>query len=109
TYMNKVVIEYKNLLASRTVGLQNRDYEMCGLADADLVIAVGYDLVEFSPRLWNPGRHKRIIHIDTLPAEVDEYYQPDVEIVSEIGEALKTLTGCCGHREAFLDESLLES
>ena len=109
TFMSKGVMGYKNPLARLTVGLQNRDYEMCGLADADLVIAVGYDLVEFSPRLWNPGRHKRIIHIDTLPAEVDEYYQPDVEIVSEIGEALKALAGCCGRREAFFDESRLES
>src|SRR5438132_2117039 len=82
---------------------------MCGLADSNLIIAVGYDLVEFAPRLWNAGREKRIIHIDTLPAEVDEYYQPEVEIVSEIGEALKALTGCCGRREAFFDEARLES
>jgi acetolactate synthase I/II/III large subunit len=98
TFMSKGVMGYKHPLARLTVGLQNRDYEMCGLADADLVIAVGYDLVEFSPRLWNPGRHKRIIHVDTLAAEVDEYYQPEVEIVSELGEALKALTDCCGHR-----------
>ncbi|TMB98808.1 MAG: acetolactate synthase large subunit, partial [Chloroflexi bacterium] len=92
TFMSKGVMGYQNPLARLTVGLQNRDYEMCGLADADVVIAVGYDLVEFAPRLWNGGRDKTVIHIDTLPAEVDEHYQPAVEIVSEIGEALRILT-----------------
>jgi acetolactate synthase-1/2/3 large subunit len=91
TFMGKGVMGYNHPLARLTVGLQNRDYEMCGLAESDVVITAGYDLVEFSPRLWNPDRKKRIIHIDTLPAEVDEYYQPEVEIVSEVGEALRAL------------------
>jgi acetolactate synthase-1/2/3 large subunit len=109
TFMAKGVMGYKNPLARLTVGLQNRDYEMCGLADADLVIAVGYDLVEFAPRLWNAECNKQIIHIDSLPAEVDEHYQPTVEIVSEIGDALKALTGTCNHREPAVDESRWES
>lgn len=109
TFMSKGVMGYQNPLARLTVGLQNRDYELCGLADADLVIAIGYDLVEFAPRLWNRERDKRVIHIDTLPAEVDEHYQPVVEVVSEIGEALKALTGMCHRREPPLDEARLES
>ncbi|MDO8611257.1 MAG: acetolactate synthase large subunit [Dehalococcoidia bacterium] len=108
TFMSKGVMGYKNPLARLTVGLQNRDYEMCGLADADVVIAVGYDLVEFAPRLWNPRRDKRIIHIDTLPAEVDEHYLPTVEIVSEIGEALQALTAVCKTRMVPIDESRRE-
>ncbi len=109
TFMSKGVMGYRNPLARLTVGLQNRDYEMCGLADADLVIAVGYDLVEFAPRLWNPEGGKQIIHIDTLPAEVDEHYLPAVEIVSEIGEALRALMTSCGSREPSIDEGRLES
>ena len=108
TFMSKGVMGYKNPLARLTVGLQNRDYEMCGLADADVVIAVGYDLVEFAPRLWNPRRDKHIIHIDTLPAEVDEHYLPTVEIVSEIGEALQALTAVCKTRMVPIDESRRE-
>jgi acetolactate synthase-1/2/3 large subunit len=76
TFMGKGVVDYESPLARLTVGLQNRDYEACGLADADVVVAVGYDLVEMSPRLWNPDGRKRIVHIDTLPAEVDEHYLP---------------------------------
>ncbi len=96
TFMSKGVMGHSNPLARLTIGLQNRDYEMCGLAEADVILAIGYDLVELAPRLWNPRHDKRVIHIDTLPAEVDEYYQPELEIVSEIGEALMALKGACG-------------
>lgn len=95
TFMSKGVMGYSNPLARLTVGLQNRDYELCGLAEADVLLAVGYDLVELAPRLWNPRRDKRVIHVDTLPAEVDEYYQPELEIVSEISDALVALKDVC--------------
>ena len=109
TFMSKGVMGYKNPLARLTVGLQNLDYEMCGLADADVVITVGYDLVEFAPRLWNRQGDKRVIHIDTLPAEVDAHYLPSVEIVSEIGEALRALAAACGRHRTPTDESRLKS
>jgi acetolactate synthase-1/2/3 large subunit len=106
TFMSKGVMGYTNPLARLTVGLQNRDYQLSGLEEADVVIAVGYDFVEVAPRLWNAGRDKRIIHIDTLPAEVDECYLPAVEIVSEIGEALRALTPACDTREFAEDPPL---
>ncbi|MDZ4277666.1 MAG: acetolactate synthase large subunit, partial [Dehalococcoidia bacterium] len=108
TFMGKGVMGYRNPLARLTVGLQNRDYELCGLAEADVVITVGYDIVEFSPRLWNPQRDKHIIHIDTLPAEVDEHYLPAVEMVSEIGETLRALTATASVREPPADSSPLK-
>jgi acetolactate synthase-1/2/3 large subunit len=108
TFMGKGVIGYSNRLARLTVGLQNRDYELCGLADSDVVIAVGYDLVEFAPRLWNPDKTKRIIHIDTMPAEVDAFYQPEVEVVSEIGAALAAIGAAVGLRRAPVDSSQLK-
>jgi len=100
TFMSKGVMGYSNPLARLTVGLQNRDYELCGLADADVVMAVGYDLVELAPRLWNPQHDKRVIHVDTLPAEVDEHYQPELEIVSDIGEALAALKDVCATKRS---------
>ena len=109
TFMSKGVLGYANPLARLTIGLQNRDYEMCGLADADAVIAVGYDMVEVAPRLWNPGKDKQIIHIDTLPAEVDEHYIPAVEVVSEIGVALRLLTEMSDARTPSNDGSSLKA
>jgi acetolactate synthase-1/2/3 large subunit len=109
TFMSKGVMGYSNPMARLTVGIQNRDYELSGLDEADVVVAVGYDFVELAPRLWNPRRDKRIIHIDTLPAEVDEHYLPAVEIVSEIGEALRALTPACATRELLTDDPPLKS
>lgn len=108
TFMSKGVMGYANPLARLTVGLQNRDYELCGLLEADLVIAVGYDMVEFTPRFWNAQGDKRIVHIDTLPAEVDTHYVPEVEIVSEIGEALRALAAMCRPRRHPADGGQLK-
>jgi acetolactate synthase-1/2/3 large subunit len=74
-----------------TTGLQARDYISCGFDRADLVIAVGYDPVEFSPEYWNPERDKKIIHIDFTPAEVDAHYKA-IELVGDIAETLAMLT-----------------
>ncbi len=109
TFMSKGVMGYSNPLARLTVGLQNRDYELSGLDEADVIIAIGYDFVELAPRLWNGRRDKQIIHIDTLPAEVDEHYLPAVEIVSEIGEALSSLALVCRKRELLSDDATLKS
>jgi acetolactate synthase-1/2/3 large subunit len=48
------------------------------------VICVGYDLVEYAPAAWNPDGRKRIVHIDTQPAEVDAQYRPEVELIGDI-------------------------
>lgn len=88
TFMGKGVIPRRDPHCLFTMGLQSRDHISCAMERADLVIAIGYDLVEYQPHLWNQGNAKRIIHIDFLPAEVDENYRVDVEIVCDIAGAL---------------------
>jgi acetolactate synthase I/II/III large subunit len=91
TFMGKGVIPYKHPLALWAVGLQQRDYINCGFDKADLVIAIGYDLVEYSPKKWNPEGNIPIIHIAELAAEVDSSYIPEVEVLGDISEALNQL------------------
>jgi len=93
TFMGKGIVPWDDELALLSTGLQSRDYISFGFERADLVIAVGYDLVEYSPRHWNPDGKKPIIHIDFTPSEVDAYYQPSVEIVADVRETLELLTG----------------
>jgi len=88
TFMGKGAIPRSDPHCLFTVGLQAKDWAVYLLERADLVIAVGYDLVEYPPRLWNDGVEKRILHIDFLPAEVDEKYRVDVEIDADIANAL---------------------
>ncbi|MEA2256240.1 MAG: acetolactate synthase large subunit, partial [Solirubrobacteraceae bacterium] len=80
-----------------SVGLQAGDYKMAGFEEADVVIAIGYDLVEQSPQTWNPGRDKTIVCIDSLPAEIDEYFVPEVELVGDIYHVLSRLSEECRH------------
>jgi acetolactate synthase-1/2/3 large subunit len=93
TFMAKGSMPYDDELCLLSAGLQARDYISCGFDKADLVIAVGYDLVEYAPKHWNPDRKKPIIHIDFTPAEVDSFYQPAVEVVADVRVALELLNG----------------
>ncbi len=91
TFMGKGAIDDRSHLSLMAVGLQARDHVLTGFDRADLVICVGYDLVEYAPAQWNPEGKKRIIHIDTQPAEVDAAYRPEVELIGDIEGSLRRL------------------
>jgi acetolactate synthase-1/2/3 large subunit len=91
TFMGKGAVDDRSHLSLMAVGLQARDHVMTGFDRSDLVVAVGYDLVEYAPARWNPDGTKPIVHIDTQPAEVDEAYQPEVELIGDIAGTLERL------------------
>lgn len=95
TFMGKGLLDYEDPKALGTVGLQARDYAMAGFDDADVVIAIGYDLVEHAPKHWNPRRDKTIIVVDSEPAEIDEYFTAEVELVGDIYHVLTRLAEEC--------------
>jgi acetolactate synthase-1/2/3 large subunit len=97
TFMGKGVIDNGDPKFLGTVGLQSNDYNLAGFEDADVVLAIGYDLVEHSPKHWNPGRDKTIVCIDSVPAEIDEYFIPEVELVGDIYHILTRLAEECRH------------
>ena len=88
TFMGKGAIPYTHPLSLWTVGLQQRDLISCAFDEADLVIAIGYDLIEYSPKKWNPNGTTPIIHISVTPAEIDSSYIPLVEVVGDISDSL---------------------
>jgi acetolactate synthase-1/2/3 large subunit len=92
TFMGKGALDYEDPNLLGTVGLQSRDYALAGFEDADVVITVGYDLVEHAPSNWNPRRNKRIVCIDTVPAEVDEHFITEVDLVGDLYHILTRLT-----------------
>ncbi len=95
TFMAKGLLDDEDPQALGTVGLQARDYAMAGFEDADVVVTIGYDLVEHAPEQWNPRGDKQIVVIDTVAAEIDEFYVPAVELVGEIPHILSRLTSAC--------------
>jgi acetolactate synthase-1/2/3 large subunit len=95
TFMGKGALDYADERALGTVGLQARDYALAGFEDADVVIAIGYDLVEHSPKHWNPRRDKKIVVVDSEPAEIDEFFTPEVELVGDIYHVITRLAEEC--------------
>lgn len=91
TFMAKGVISDKWERHLRTIGIKNADHALIAMKDADLVIAIGYDLVEYNPKFWNGDFSKNIIHIDFTPAEVDTYYCPSVEIAADIESTINAI------------------
>jgi acetolactate synthase-1/2/3 large subunit len=88
TFMAKGVVDVDADYCLYTIGLGSKDLPALVIDDADLVITLGFDMVEYHPHLWNPQRDKRIIHADFLPAEIDEHYNPEVELIGELSHTL---------------------
>jgi len=91
TFMAKGVISDKSNRHLQTIGIKEADYALVAIKKSDLVIAIGYDLVEYSPRNWNSNLKKNIIHIDFTPAEVDTYYPPTIEIAADIEYTIEAI------------------
>lgn len=100
TFMAKGAIPASHPLSLGTVGLQARDYISCGFDRADVIICVGYDIVEYSPHLWHKTKDRQIIHIDARAAEIDAHYIVSAGIVGHIGEALMGLADAVKPRPA---------
>jgi len=88
TFMAKGSMPFSHELSLGTVGLQAHDYVACGFDRADVVVCVGYDMIEYHPHLWNKEKTAKIIHIDLSPAEVDEHYILECGVIGNIGSAL---------------------
>ena len=91
TFMAKGVISDVHPLAHGAIGLHTPDFVNCEFAEVDVVIAVGYDIVEYAPHSWNPKRDKQIVHVDMGPAEVDASYIVSVGVVGDIVSSLDAL------------------
>ncbi len=91
TFMGKGVVSDDSPLHLHTIGIKDADHALLAMKSADVVIAVGVDLVEYSPKNWNQNLDKKIIHIDFTPSEVYTYYRPIVEIVSDVEYAIDAI------------------
>ena len=89
TFMAKGVIPFSNPLCLGAVGLQSDDYISCGFQRADVIICVGYDIVEYHPHLWHRDDDRKIVNINSSPAEVDEHYIVECGVIGHIGAALR--------------------
>ncbi len=91
TMMAKGMIPMDNPYAMYTIGIPQKDYQNIIIGHSDLVICIGYDIVEYAPQKWNPDGRCHIIHIDSRMAHINKLYQPDIEVIGDISDSLKNI------------------
>ena len=91
TQMGKGVFSDESEYSLFTTGIHRRDYVNCGIDRADVIITIGYNIVEYPPYVWNGDLSKKIINIDFAEEESDKYYNPDINIIGDISCSLKQL------------------
>jgi acetolactate synthase I/II/III large subunit len=96
TFHGKGVLADDHPCAVGTIGFMAHDYVNFGFDNADVIIAVGYELQEFDPARINPDGDKKIIHIHRFAAEVDAHYAIDVGIEGDISASLDALATAVG-------------
>jgi len=95
TFMAKGALPSSHPMSIGTVGLKAHDLVAFGIEEADLVICVGLDMVEYSPNYWNPKADIKIVNVDASPAEVDEHYIPEIGMIGDIKDSLQRLADRC--------------
>ena len=88
TFMAKGCVDMDADYCLYTIGLGTKDRVSRAIDDADLVITLGLDMVEYHPQRWNEKRNKRVIHADFLAAEIDAHYLPEVELIGDLAHTL---------------------
>ena len=91
TQMGKGAVTGSSDLYMGTAALTERDYVHDAIDQADLIIAIGHDTVEKPPFLMDgpgldgPGGARRLVHVGFLPANVEQVFYPDAELIGDIG------------------------
>ena len=99
TMMAKGIVSMDNKYSLWTMGIPQKDYVNKIFEAADLVIGVGYDMVECAPSKWNVRSDVKIIHIASELADVNKHYQPDVELIGDISNSLKKILNITSREE----------
>jgi acetolactate synthase-1/2/3 large subunit len=98
TFHGKGIFPDDHDLTLGAVGFMRHDYVNFGFDQADVIVAVGYELQEFDPVRINPRGDKKIIHIHRFPAEVDAHYDVAVGLHGEISRSLDALAKAVDRR-----------
>lgn len=109
TFMAKGAISDEHPLALPTTGLSDQEHARCGFDRADLVIAIGYDLVEFDPAQWHRDPEQAILHLDLSPAEVDRAFIPQLSLVGDLADTLARLSTALRDRDLAVERGWAQS
>ncbi len=91
TQMGKGVVDERHAKFLGTAALSKNDFIHCAINKADLIINVGHDVIEKPPFLMEEGGTK-VIHINFFPAQVDEVYFPQLNVIGDIASSVEHIT-----------------
>ena len=91
TFMAKGIVPYDDPHNLYIVGGRPFPKELRPLINSDLVIAIGFDMVEYDPVIWNNDSSRKVINIATTVAETDEHFPVEFDLVGNIGITLELL------------------
>jgi acetolactate synthase I/II/III large subunit len=92
TQMGKGIIDERHPLYLGTAALSDYDFLHDAIASADLILNVGHDTIEKPPFFMGSNDRRKVIHINFFPAEVDEVYFPQLNVIGDIGPTIARLT-----------------
>ena len=92
TQMGKGIIDERHPLYLGTAALSDYDFLHEAIDGADLIINVGHDTIEKPPFFMNSSGNQKVIHLNFFPAEIDEVYFPQLNVIGDIADSISALT-----------------
>jgi acetolactate synthase I/II/III large subunit len=90
TQMGKGTVPGGTELYMGTAALSERDYVHEAVERADLIVTIGHDTVEKPPFIMGDNGPK-VVHVGYLPANVEQVYFPQAEVIGDLGPSLRLL------------------
>ncbi len=91
TQMGKGVVDERDPQFLGTAALSDNDFLHCAIHRADLIINVGHDVIE-KPPFFMEDDGAKVIHINFFPAQIDEVYFPQLNVIGDIATSVERLT-----------------
>jgi len=96
TQMGKGAVDERHPKCLGTAALSDNDYLHCAINRSDLIINVGHDVSEKPPFFMEQKGNKTVIHLSYFPAEMDDVYFPQHEVIGCMGANLSQLAELLG-------------
>jgi acetolactate synthase I/II/III large subunit len=104
TWLGAGAAPFDDALSLGTIGLRKADVMRAAFEAADLVILVGFDLIEFEPQYWNYGTPKRIAYIGAVACETAPGFIPDLQVLGSVRKILTALSSDPDPRKSWTTE-----
>ncbi|MFK5969584.1 MAG: acetolactate synthase large subunit [Candidatus Marithrix sp.] len=90
TQLGKGVVDERHENFLGTAALSNNDFIHSAINRSDLIINIGHDVIE-KPPFFMERNGKQVIHVNFFPAQVDDVYFPQLNVVGDIANSVKRI------------------